>query len=119
VTAMTATLPFFAKAGEADAAGQPIPAFFRHDMGFGTADDAAGLVSYLASDAAAGVTGQAIGIGGDRIQLWSHPEPVVTGYREGGWDYASLQEGFASLTEGYLQSFGEQFPPLPPELQPE
>ena len=52
------------------------PAFFRHDLGFGTSDDVAGLIAYLASDAAAGVTGQAIGIGGDRLQVWSHPEPV-------------------------------------------
>ena len=77
-TAMTATVPYFAAAVEADAAGESMPAFFRHDLGFGTSDDVAGLIAYLASDAAAGVTGQAIGIGGDRLQLWSHPEAVVT-----------------------------------------
>ena len=76
-TAMTATVPYFAAAVEADAAGEPMPAFFRHDLGFGTSDDVAGLIAYLASDAAAGVTGQAIGVGGDRIQVWSHPEPVA------------------------------------------
>ncbi len=77
-TAMTATVPYFAAAVEADAAGEPMPPFFRHDLGFGTSDDVAGLIAYLASDAAADVTGQAIGVGGDRIQVWSHPEPVVT-----------------------------------------
>ena len=91
-TAMTATVPYFAAAVEADAAGEPMPAFFRHDLGFGTSDDVAGLIAYLASDAAAGVTGQAIGVGGDRMQLWSHPEPVVTAYREGGWSYEALVE---------------------------
>lgn len=116
-TAMTATVPYFAAAVEADAKGEPMPAFFRHDLGFGTAADVAGLIAYLASDEAAGITGQAIGIGGDRLQLWSHPEPVATAYREGGWTYESLREGFAEAV-GELQSVGEAFPPLPEELQP-
>ncbi|MCH6231473.1 SDR family oxidoreductase [Microbacterium sp. CFH 31415] len=115
-TAMTATVPYFAAAVEAEAAGEPMPAFFRHDLGFGTSDDVAGLIAYLASDAAAGVTGQAIGIGGDRLQLWSHPEPVATAYHDGGWSYDDLVPGFAAAA-GDLQSVGEKFPPLPEELQ--
>ncbi|HWT34607.1 MAG TPA: SDR family NAD(P)-dependent oxidoreductase [Microbacterium sp.] len=115
-TAMTATVPYFAAAVEADAQGEPMPAFFRHDLGFGTSDDVAGIISYLASDAAAGVTGQAIGVGGDRLQLWSHPEPVATAYHEGGWSYDDLATGFATAA-GELQSVGETFPPLPEELQ--
>lgn len=35
---------------------------------------------------AGGITGQAIGIGGDRLSLWSHADEIVTAYREGGWD---------------------------------
>ncbi|KQY97629.1 dehydrogenase [Microbacterium sp. Root53] len=115
-TAMTATVPYFAAAVEADEKGEPMPPFFRHDLGFGTAADVGGLVAYLASDAAAGVTGQAIGVGGDRLQLWSHPEPVATAYREGGWTYDALAESFATEL-GELQSVGETFPPLPEELQ--
>jgi 3-oxoacyl-[acyl-carrier protein] reductase len=116
-TAMTATVPYFAAAVEADAKGEAMPAFFRHDLGFGTSDDVAGLVAYLASDAAAGVTGQAIGIGGDRIQVWSHPEPVVTEYHDGGWSYEALESEFPTLLADALQSVGEKFPPLPDELQ--
>jgi len=116
-TAMTATIPYFAAAMEADAQGEAMPAFFRHDLGFGTADDVAGLIAFLASDAAAGVTGQAIGVGGDRLQVWSHPEPVVTAYHEGGWSADALEAEFAGLTEGNLASVGETFPPLPDELQ--
>lgn len=116
-TAMTATVPYFAAAVEAEAKGEPMPAFFRHDLGFGTSDDVAGLIAYLASDEAAGVSGQAIGVGGDRLQLWSHPEAVVTAYREGGWSFEALAEEFPATLGAALQSVGERFPPLPEELQ--
>lgn len=117
-TAMTGTVPYFSAAVEAEARGEAMPAFFRHGLGFGTADDVAGLVAFLASDAAADVTGQAIGAGGDRLQIFSHPRPVVTEYREGGWDYDALASSFAQLADGALQSCGETLPPLPEELAP-
>ncbi|MBN9176406.1 MAG: SDR family oxidoreductase [Microbacterium sp.] len=116
-TAMTATVPYFAAAVEAEAAGEPMPAFFRHDLGFGTSQDVAGLIAYLASDAAASVTGQAIGIGGDRLQVWSHPEPAVTEYHDGGWSYEALAEDFPRLVGDRQQSVGERFPALPDDLQ--
>ena len=118
-TAMTKTVPFFQKAVEADERGEAMPDFFRKELGFGTADDVAGLVAYLASDAAAKVTGQAIGVGGDRLQLWSHPEAVATEYRDGGWTYEALGERFDDLFGQQLQTVGEEFPALPAELQPE
>ncbi len=118
-TAMTKTVPFFQKAVEADERGEAMPDFFRKDLGFGTADDVAGLVAFLASDAAAKVTGQAIGVGGDRLQLWSHPEAVATEYKDGGWSYEELVERFDDLFGERLQSVGEEFPELPAELQPE
>lgn len=116
-TAMTATIPYFAAAVEASDRGEAMPAFYRHDLGFGTSEDVAGLIAYLASDEAAHITGQAIGVGGDRIQLWSHPEPVVTAYHEGGWTSAALAHSSAELFNAHLQSVGESFPPLPEELQ--
>ena len=118
-TAMTKTVPYFQKAVEADERGEAMPDFFRHDLGFGTADDVAGLIAFLASDAAAGITGQAIGVGGDRLQLWTHPEAVVTEYREGGWSYRDLVEDFGALFGDKLQSVGEDFLPLPEDLKPE
>ncbi|WP_427008426.1 SDR family NAD(P)-dependent oxidoreductase [Pseudarthrobacter sp. H2] len=118
-TAMTKTVPYFQKAVEADERGEAMPAFFRHELGFGTADDVAGLIAFLASDAAAGITGQAIGAGGDRLQLWTHPEAAATEYREGGWGYADLVENFGKLFGDKLQSVGEEFLPLPEDLKPE
>ncbi|MBT1001980.1 SDR family oxidoreductase [Paenarthrobacter sp. DKR-5] len=118
-TAMTKTVPYFQKAVEADERGEAMPAFFRHDLGFGTADDVAGLVAFLASDAAANITGQAIGAGGDRLQVWTHPETAATEYREGGWHYQDLVDNFGKLFGDKLQSLGEEFLPLPEDLKPE
>jgi 3-oxoacyl-[acyl-carrier protein] reductase len=115
-TAMTETVPYFAAAVAADKRGEQMPRFFRHDLGFGTADDVSGLIAYLASDAAGDVTGQAIGVGGDRIQLWTHPEPLLSEYHEGGWTTDVLVERFPF--EHQQQSVGEKFPDLPAELQP-
>jgi len=117
-TAMTRTVPYFEKAIAADDRGEAMPAFFRHDLGFGTADDVAGLVAFLASDAAAGITGQVIGAGGDRLQLWTHPEPALTEYRDGGWTYEALVQELPGLLADKLQPVGETFPELPEELRP-
>lgn len=116
-TAMTKTVPYFAAAVEADERGEAMPDFFRKDLGFGTADDVAGLIAFLASDEAAGITGQAIGVGGDRLQLWSHPEAVASEYRDGGWTYEELSASFPFAEN--QQSVGEKFPPLPADLQPQ
>ncbi|MGJ9406887.1 SDR family NAD(P)-dependent oxidoreductase [Nesterenkonia aurantiaca] len=117
-TAMTKTVPYFQKAVEADEQGQPMPDFFRKGLGFGTAQDAAGVVAFLASDAVEGITGQVIGAGGDRLQVWSHPEPVVEEFHDGGWDYATLQTQGREILGAHLQSVGESMPELPAELQP-
>ncbi|QNQ90827.1 SDR family oxidoreductase [Corynebacterium poyangense] len=118
-TAMTRTVPFFQKAIEAIDSGEEIPEFFRRELGFGTAEDVAGIVAFLCSPDAAGISGQVIGVGGDRLQVWTHPEPVVEEYHSGGWDYATLLGEGKDLIVGNLQSVGEKFPELPTELQPE
>lgn len=116
-TAMTKTVPYFAKAVEADERGEAMPDFFRKVLGFGTAGDVAGLIAFLASDEAGKINGQAIGAGGDRLQLWSHPEAIESEFNDGGWDYATLQQQFPFADK--QQSVGETFPELPAELQPE
>jgi 3-oxoacyl-[acyl-carrier protein] reductase len=115
-TAMTATVPYFAAAVEADLAGEPMPDFFRKEIGFGSAKDVTSLVAFLASDAAANITGQAIGIGGDRLQVYTHPEAAVTEFKDGGWSSDDIAAQFAGAWAGSLQSVGERFPALPAEL---
>ena len=115
-TAMTKTVPYFAAAVEADERGEPMPDFFRKQVGFGTAADVAGLILFLASADADGITGQVLGVGGDRLQIWSHPEPVEEFMHDGGWSAADLV-GLKDELLKRLQSVGEKFAPLPAELQ--
>jgi 3-oxoacyl-[acyl-carrier protein] reductase len=117
-TAMTDTVPFFKAFNDAAARGETMPPFARRVLGYGTAQDVAGVVGFLASDAAAGITGQVVGSGGDRVQLWSHPEVVATAFETGGWSVETLSEDFSSLFGDKLQSVGEKMPDLPAELQP-
>ncbi|WP_433555866.1 SDR family oxidoreductase [Pseudonocardia xinjiangensis] len=105
-TDMTRTIPAFAPYVEAlEQRDEPLPSWLRHDEGFGTAQDVAGLVVFLASDAAADVTGQAIGIGGDKLTLWAHPHERATAYAEGGWSAdaiaAAWPGGLGSTPETY------------------
>jgi hypothetical protein len=51
------------------------------------------------------------------VQLWSHPEPVLTSYRDGGWSAEALADEFAPELRSALRSVGEEFPPIPPEFQ--
>src|SRR5690606_3123949 len=73
-TAMTETVPFFEEFIDAARRGIDMPPFARRVLGFGTPQDVAPLIAFLASDAAADITGQVIGLGGDRLALWTHPE---------------------------------------------
>ncbi|GAA1414904.1 dehydrogenase [Glutamicibacter uratoxydans] len=116
-TEMTKTVPFFGPAVAAEEKGETMPDYYRKDLGFGTADDVAGIIAYLATDEAGTVNGQAIGVGGDRLQIWTHPEAAVTEFHEGGWDFATLQAEFADRFGASQQSVGEKFPPMPAELE--
>ena len=104
LTRMVATIPALAELVEKADRGEPIPADVRTG-GLGTADDVAPLIVFLASDAAAGITGQAIGAGGDRIAIWSHPTEVAAEVREGGWSADAIAEAFPTAFAPHLQDF--------------
>ena len=111
-TAMTATIPAFqpyVSAWQAD--GTPLPSWLRAS-GFGVPQDAAGLVVFLASARSAHITGQAIGIGGDKLSLWSHPQEVAAAYRAGGWDAGGIAEQWPALGR-WAQTVGVPLPEVP------
>jgi NAD(P)-dependent dehydrogenase (short-subunit alcohol dehydrogenase family) len=111
-TAMTETLPFLKPYVDALQAGEPIPPYARRQLGFGSPQDAAGLVAFLASDAAAHVTGQVVGIGGDRLALWSHPAEVVVEFADGtGWAADAIAKIWPARYAHAQQTFGQQFEP--------
>jgi NAD(P)-dependent dehydrogenase (short-subunit alcohol dehydrogenase family) len=116
LTRMVATIPRLAELVEKADRGEPIPADVRAG-GLGTADDVAPIVVFLASDAAAGITGQAIGAGGDRISIWSHPTEVFAQLREGGWTADALAEAFPTDFQPHVQPFKPDAGPDAPEGQ--
>jgi NAD(P)-dependent dehydrogenase (short-subunit alcohol dehydrogenase family) len=112
-TAMTETIPMLKPYVEAMRNGEPMPPFARRALAFGAPEDAAGLAVFLASDAAAGITGQAIGVGGDRLSLWTHPEQVTAAYADGGWSADAIAEAWPTIFAGAEQSVGENLPQPP------
>jgi NAD(P)-dependent dehydrogenase (short-subunit alcohol dehydrogenase family) len=103
---MTATIPDLAEAYERFLAGDPIPHELRHDRGLGSPDDVAPLIVWLASDDSADVTGQAIGIGGDRLTLFSHPEVIATDYADGGWSADGIGAAWRTTFAASAQQSG-------------
>ncbi|MGH4032190.1 SDR family NAD(P)-dependent oxidoreductase [Actinomycetota bacterium Odt1-20B] len=112
-TAMTETIPAFAPYIEALKNGAPLPSFLRKGEGFGTPEDCAALVPFLASAAARDITGQCVGIGGDRLTLWSHPQEVNTAYADGGWCPETIAEAWHSSVGSAPQSVGIPAPKVP------
>jgi NAD(P)-dependent dehydrogenase (short-subunit alcohol dehydrogenase family) len=106
-TDMTKTIPAFAPHIEAwEASGVPLPDSLRKGIGFGTAEDVAGAVVFLASADAQGVTGQCVGVGGDKLSLWSHPQEVSAAYRDGGWSADAIAEAWSTSVGAEPQSYG-------------
>ncbi|MFC4536402.1 SDR family oxidoreductase [Sphaerisporangium dianthi] len=118
-TEMTKSIPVFAPIiEEAERTGAPFPEWLRKDEGLGTAGDVAGLVVFLASDASAGVTGQAIGIGGDRLALWSHPAEKAVAFADGGWTAEAIAASWQPGVGAEPETYGIPAPKVPaPEAQ--
>jgi hypothetical protein len=109
---MTATIPMYAPLVPRVGAGEPLPDAVRREHAIGFPEDCAGLVVFLASDASAEITGQAIGIGGDRLCLYSHPTEIVTELRGGGWDAEQVAAVWQARFAPHLQPSGIRLPKL-------
>ncbi|HWL76007.1 SDR family NAD(P)-dependent oxidoreductase [Microbacterium sp.] len=103
---MTATIPAYTQVYEDYVAGKGIPAIYRRDHALGTPEDVASLIVWLASDASTGVTGQAIGIGGDRLTLYAHPAVLRTMNQDGGWSPEQIDEAWRAELAADAQHSG-------------
>ena len=109
LTAMTETIPMLADVTENRKRGEPVPTAIRQEMGLGDASDVAPVIVYLASEAAEGITGQCVGIGGDRLSLWAHPTEAVFALCDGGWNPESIAAIWPEKMAPKQQSVGISF----------
>ena len=105
MTRMAATIPSLAPHAEAMARGEPLPDRLRA-AGVGTVDDVAPLALFLASPAGRGITGQCLGIGGDRLTVWSHPAEIATEERRGGWTADDIAAAWKERLSAHVQPVG-------------
>jgi hypothetical protein len=78
---------------------------------FGSSEDVAPIVVYLASDRAANINGQVFFASGGRISLYGSPTQIKTIYKRGRWSFEEL----ASVMPGSLESgLVNPAPPEPP-----
>jgi NAD(P)-dependent dehydrogenase (short-subunit alcohol dehydrogenase family) len=111
-TQMTATIPIYEPLVAKVEAGKPLPHDVRHDHAIGMPEECAPLIVFLASDRAGGITGQAIGIGGDKLTLYSHPTEAAVAFRDGGWSADSIEAAWESELSAAAQTSGVTLPPL-------
>lgn len=112
MTEMTGTIPVYADLYERFVAGEPVPPKVRREHALGGPEDAAPLVVWLASAESAGVTGQAIGIGGDRLTLYAHPSEAEVAYRDGGWTADAIGTAWNDQLSRSAQTSGPELKPL-------
>lgn len=106
LTLMTETIPALKPFNAMIARGEPLPAKLRKDLGIGGPEDVAAAFVYLASERSAGITGQCIGIGGDRLSIWSHPVEAAHRLSTGGWTADALGDALEGPLSGVLQDVG-------------
>jgi NAD(P)-dependent dehydrogenase (short-subunit alcohol dehydrogenase family) len=109
ITRMISTIPGMAPLVAAAESGQPLPAMVRQQMGMGMPEDVAPLLVFLCSDAGKEITGQCIGLGGDKLALWAHPHEVAMAYSEGGWSSDEIADNWSSSVGSELQTYGIPF----------
>ncbi len=109
ITRMIASIPGMAEMVEGAERGEPLPDLIRKQMGMGMPEDVAPLLVFLCSDAASGITGQCIGLGGDKLSLWSHPQEISAAYRDGGWTADAIAEAWPTSVGTRMETYGIPF----------
>jgi NAD(P)-dependent dehydrogenase (short-subunit alcohol dehydrogenase family) len=109
LTRMVASIPGMGGIVAAAEAGERIPDTIRKGWGMGGPEDVAPLAVFLASDAAAGITGQCIGLGGDKLALWSHPKEISVAYHDGPWTPDAIAEAWQTAVGLQPETYGISF----------
>lgn len=112
MTEMTGTMPIYQEVYERFLEGEPLPPVVRREHALGSPDDVAPLIVWLASDASSGITGQAIGLGGDRLTLYAHPAVLETRDGDGGWTPDGIRQVWEAELSALAQPSGPTFAPM-------
>jgi NAD(P)-dependent dehydrogenase (short-subunit alcohol dehydrogenase family) len=74
----------------------------------GEPENVAPLAVFLALDESDWINGQVVGLGGDKLSLWSHPHEVAEAFIFGGWNVDNLRSLFKTSVGYELQSVGNK-----------
>ena len=107
LTHMTVTIPGLEQYAEAVQKGEALDLPHAVRAKLGLPEDVAPMIVFLASDEAKGITGQCVGVGGEKIALWSHPHEIRQAFRQGGWTAEEIAENWSG-------SIGQQLEPFAP-----
>ncbi len=69
------------------------------DMGFGSPEEVAQGLVWLASDKASHIQGQCLTFNGRKTALWSHPKEVGVTFRDEPWSVEELTEHYANADQ--------------------
>ena len=112
MTEMTGTMPIYQEVYQRFLEGEPLPPVVRREHALGSPEDVAPLIVWLASDASSGITGQAIGLGGDRLTLYAHPAVLETRDADGGWTPERIRLAWEAELSALAQPSGPTFAPM-------
>jgi NAD(P)-dependent dehydrogenase (short-subunit alcohol dehydrogenase family) len=86
----------------------------RADGGPGEPENIAPVVTFLASDQAAHITGQVVGVSGNRVWIYSQPRALRSAFRDEGWTVEELARVWdGALGQDTLDRFAAMNLPLP------